>query len=209
MCNEDGYKTQVFAYLTRLKYLDYELIEQADFSKARDSKLELVVDMEAKEEAKKKKEELKKKEFDKAQTMSKANLAGMDFLFDTLLKDDQETSRTSAVLSQTPGSDVLYGDYRAKLEAATSACIAAVLKTFVMKEEEKSLFKTVAEKATKENEMKSIELIQKFEARKKKRILSVQGYDHSRRPKTFHSGKCESASAEALGRTNGFRDAHG
>lgn len=164
VCSDDDYHNTVFAYLTNLKYLDYELIDPSQFQKAKDSKLGgQLVDLEEKEKIRAQQEKEKAKDLERQALLAEANIAGMEMFFDTIMEEDAESKQ----IMKLPGSVKTIAAYRAKFEAQTSAFVAAVLETHSEKNEEKSLFLSVRENLLQENENKSIEFIQQFEARKK------------------------------------------
>jgi hypothetical protein len=167
VCKEDDYHNTVFAYLTTLKYLDYELIEQSQFQKAKDSKLgDQLLELEEKEKIKAGQAEEKAKDVERQTLLHDANIPGMEQFFDTLMEEDDQTK----TIMKLPGSVKIIGQYRTKFEAQTKEFVTSVLDMHGIKKEERELFESVLEKLLVENEETSIAKIQAFEARKKSRL---------------------------------------
>lgn len=165
VCKEDDYHNTVFAYLTTLKYLDYELIESSQFQKAKDSKLgDQLVELEEKEKIRAKHAKEGKKESERQALLVEANIPGMEAFFDQIMEEDEQ----SKTIMKLPGSVKIIQQYRAKWDESTKVFIDNALAEHVLKKDEESLFKSVFEKLLTETEDESISKIQAFEARKKK-----------------------------------------
>jgi hypothetical protein len=164
VCKEDDYHHTVFAYLTRLKYLDYELIEAAQFEAARNSNLgDELAGVEEKEKDKAARKKAHDEDMRRQALHAEANLAGMEMFFDTMCDEDPDHK----VLLKLPGLAKLVADYRVAFETVTSNLIQTVLLEHKNKKEEQELFGSVQESMLQENEKESIAKIQAFERRRK------------------------------------------
>lgn len=109
VCNHDDYHNTIFAYLTNLKYLDYVVIENSQFAKARDSKLDQLLLLEAKEKQDDALEKEKKVALDQQLVLDQANLAGLSTLFQDMIKADTEYPKIKVL----PGFEVIQAQYKA------------------------------------------------------------------------------------------------
>lgn len=170
VCKNDDYRNTIFAYLTKLKYLDYVLIEASELSKARDSKLDELVRLEAKEEAQKVQRQEEKKVQERVDLFKAANLGGLNNIIDWVMSEDDQYNK----LKKLPGYQKIIEDYRVNANKITGEFAEAILSRHTDKCEEKDLFQSIVAKASREAEDKSIDKVQSFEARKKRCFAAFQ-----------------------------------
>lgn len=184
VCEEEEYSNTVFAYLSNLKYLDYELIdaESKAVQKAKDSKLDQLNELKEKEKAVKKEQTEEAARVGRVDLLNRANLEGMTSLFDEVMKQDAEAAK----LRVLPGFGKITSEYREKFQKVVDDFCEWILERYKIKQEEKTLFQLVVDKVTKDNELKSIEIIQTFEAKKKRAIIA---YTSSKKPAILNNLK--------------------
>jgi len=183
---EEEYSNTVFAYLTKLKYLDYELIDTGEAQKALDSKLDQIVELKEKEKMNKKEQVKDDARLSRIALLNSSNLEGMQTLFDEIIKADAEVPKIRIL----PGFGRILTEYREKFDKVVGDFQELILERYKIKQEEKELFKLVNEKITKDNENKSIDIIQSFEAKKK---IAFASYVTSKKPAILDSLKLEVA----------------
>lgn len=137
---EDDYQPTVFAYLVHLKYLDYELIEPSEFQKARDAKLDAIVELEELE----KQQAAAKREEDAKQAVlashREANVGAFSGLFDQILLADTEHAK----LQLLPGFQDVLQEYRSVFEAISSGFLAVAMQKHADGLAELALFEKVS-----------------------------------------------------------------
>jgi hypothetical protein len=170
----DDYQPTIFAYLTSLKYLDYELIESDQFRKARDAKLDQIVELEDIERlsaASQAEEEISEVIL---QLAKEANLQGLSTLFSDILAADTEQSK----LSLLPNFQHVLDEYGTMFATLRKEFSSTILQRHQQKLKETALFDDVLAKIREDHERVSVELIQDFSSKKKKSYaaysLSVQ-----------------------------------
>lgn len=136
VCQHDDYHNTVFAYLTGLKYLDYVVIEAAQFARARDAKLDQILVLEQKE----KQQEMELKEravvATEQQQLNAANLEGLSTLFADMIRADVEHPKIKVL----PGFDKLHAAYKAAFEQVIADFSAEILTRHQIKATEKKMF---------------------------------------------------------------------
>mmetsp|Transcript_15134 Transcript_15134/g.29750 ORF Transcript_15134/g.29750 Transcript_15134/m.29750 type:complete len:552 (-) Transcript_15134:273-1928(-) len=164
VCEDDEYKNTAYAYLTNLKYLDYALIDSADFQKARDSKLDQLGELEENEREEKKISDKKAAIDKRLDELADANLGSINGIVDFIFASDPETKKVKIL----PGYDNIVEQYNEKFTEILDRFTAEVMERHQTKEKEKELVLTVVDKVTRDNELKSIEIVQEFEAKRKR-----------------------------------------
>ncbi|CEP00387.1 unnamed protein product (mitochondrion) [Plasmodiophora brassicae] len=166
VCREDDYMTTVLAYLQHLHYLDYETIDSAQVVKAKEDKQAQLLELEEleKQHAQESAKAVKKQLFRDA--LQKANLAGVDDLFDEMIRDDAEIVR----LQQLPGFKTVLQSYREKTEKTVSEFVERMLTASNADQEEFALFMGALVKLHKTNETESLERIRQFKKTQKKTL---------------------------------------
>lgn len=162
--SNDDYFNVVFAYLTTLKYLDYQLIEPQRFHLARDAKLDEIYALEEQEKALNERLKLEAAERAQESKLEEANLAGMANLFDTMIQDDKEYAN----IKMLPDYGRILAEFRKVFEAEVAGFTDRILESHRRKQAEQKLFRNVLNKLNQETEQQGIDLIQTFEARKKR-----------------------------------------
>ncbi len=159
----DDYHNTVFAYLTSLKYLDYVLIEPAQFARARDSKLDVLLLLEQKEKQdaiEEKAKELKKSEEAK---LVAANLEGISSLFNEMIAADSEQNKVKLL----PGYQSLFNQYQWQFQEVIQDFCRDILARSTLKSQELAAFEQVADQINREAEKESRDRIGEFDKRKK------------------------------------------
>lgn len=165
VCQEDHYHNTVFAYLNKLKYLDYKMIEQEKFDQAKDSKLgDKLMELMDKEKIKAVEDAESARVVERMKLLVEANVDGMEQFFDNMTDDDNEAKQ----IRNLPNAPSAIKQYKEKFEAPVSLFVESILATHAEKKDEKQLFEGVLVKLLEENEKESIGKIHAFEAIKKR-----------------------------------------
>jgi vacuolar-type H+-ATPase subunit I/STV1 len=163
VAEEEEYTVTVHAFLTQLKYLDFQRIEEVQVQKARDRMLDAVVEMEERERAEEERERAREEEAKEEARYQAANLGGVRSLFDTLTGEDSEVSK----LRLLPGyGDILRG-YRDMFSQTLSSFVSEAMALHAQKKEEQSAFRSALDACKRKNDAGSVGLIQSFESHKK------------------------------------------
>jgi hypothetical protein len=170
VCANADYQNTVFAFLTKLTYLDYVMIEPGQVVKARDSKLDKLLDLEAREKTERAEKEEEKKAAERLALMEQANLGGVGTLVDIVCQEDDQFHK----LKLLPGYEKILVGYREKVDEIVSPHVDAILVRHGDKMAEKSLFEGAIAKFSLECETKSVDKIQAFEAHKKKVLADYE-----------------------------------
>merc|ERR1719295_546194 len=153
------FKTSVFAYCERLKFLDYERVKGQDVIHAKNEKQQQLTEIQEKECGEKKKVEKEKADEVFARLLEKANIDGVNSLFDDMIRDDSEMIR----LQNLPGFEQEIKGYKDKLEGLTEGYIENVVTVHHEKRKEDQILVTTLNKVSFQSETHSIGVIHQFE----------------------------------------------
>lgn len=156
--DREDFKVAVFAYCNSLKFLDYERIKSIDIKVARDEKQAELLQLEEKEHAIREKKELEKIADERAVILKKANIAGVETVFQDMIREDSEMTK----LKNLPNFEGILKQYEKQINDHNKEYINQVLKTYKNKENEDIILNKTLTKLCFVNETESIEIIDKF-----------------------------------------------
>ena len=163
ICKDPEYRPYVLSRIKKLKYLDYRLVDGDAVNTAREQYQDELMEVEEREE--KQEEERKHREVAEAtgKKMAEANLAGVDTLFEDMLKADPEYPK----LKQVPTLLDSLADFKDKFGQATEDFKTKVLEYHELKQAEIKDWKAAVDSHTNEKDGKGRDLIMRFEKMKK------------------------------------------
>jgi hypothetical protein len=144
----DDYHNTVFAYLTTLKYLDYVMIEQSQFARARDAKLDVLLLLEQKEKQEQEEEKNKTNKRIEEEKLIAANLEGMSNLFVDMISADSEHGKVKLL----PGYSSLFNQYQWGFQEVISDFCRDILAKSLLKKDEFRAFEAVVKQVNEEAE---------------------------------------------------------
>lgn len=170
---EDPYDFEhmVLAFLKSLKFLDYRLIDQKKLNQARDKFNEAVLKLNDEEE-KQEQEEQKKREKEKEEAeLAKANLAGINDLFEKMMEEDSEFKNIESFFSHIKDC---YEKYQQKFKTAIAEFKEVMFENHKRKNDELEDFQNTILSSTEEADKKSKKLIEDFEKEKKRIFMQIK-----------------------------------
>eukprot|EP01012_Entosiphon_sulcatum_P008548 TRINITY_DN1467_c0_g1_i1.p1 TRINITY_DN1467_c0_g1~~TRINITY_DN1467_c0_g1_i1.p1 ORF type:complete len:584 (-),score=228.61 TRINITY_DN1467_c0_g1_i1:344-2095(-) len=170
-----SYESTVLAYIKNLKYLDYRLVEKAKVEKAvQDQREKLII---AEQEELKREEELRDmQQLDVVQReLAEANLAGMNTLFDEMIREDPECKNLQAFQEVEPQLRDALEKYRGRFGEVVEEFTARMREHKDKRDKQWNDFQFVLSTAKAETDDRCKELIRAFEKRKKRVILANGG----------------------------------
>jgi len=156
----NDFKTSVFAYCEKLKFLDYERVKEADVIHSRNEKKAQLTEIHEKERVERKELEKERADEERSRLLERANIDGVDSCFDDMIRDDSEMIR----LQNLPGFQDEIEAFKLKLGALTERYIESVVKVHHEKLKEDETLQTTLNKVSLQSETYSIGVIRKFES---------------------------------------------
>jgi len=153
--DERDFMQSVFAYCEKLKFLDYQRVNESDVIQAKDAKQLQLQKIQKKEAVLQQEIKQKQKEAELVKLLTAANIIGVDSLFDDMMRDDSEMIR----LQNLPGFEQKLQEFQAKIEKETAKYIECVQQVYREKIKEDELMTTSVNKVASESELAAIALI--------------------------------------------------
>mmetsp|Transcript_55839 Transcript_55839/g.132503 ORF Transcript_55839/g.132503 Transcript_55839/m.132503 type:complete len:528 (+) Transcript_55839:265-1848(+) len=170
-CSRDPeYYTRIIAHLKDIVYVDYRLVEPEKVQAAREQYQDEL--FEILEEEKKTAEDLAlaDKQAGYKESLKDANLEGVDTLLQDMLEEDPEQSK----LQQLSFWYEIIDEMQLEFKSTSTEYIEATIAANVNKTTERERFVKMLGSSRSKNDSDSIELVRKFEAKKKKLLRSLE-----------------------------------
>ena len=171
ICQDPEYRPYVLSHLKHLKYLDYRLVDPAAVRAAREQYQDELMEIEE-NEAKWEEEPKVRREAERhAEDMERANLGGVEALFEDMLAKDPEYKK----LKEIPNLlDTALAEFQEKFVVATEEVKTNVLGMHGKKEEEHASWKEAVREHTQTLDSRARNLILTFEHSKKHMFRELQ-----------------------------------
>mmetsp|Transcript_22613 Transcript_22613/g.27292 ORF Transcript_22613/g.27292 Transcript_22613/m.27292 type:complete len:515 (-) Transcript_22613:220-1764(-) len=170
MCRDPEYRSYVLSHVKNLKYLDYRLVEDSTVSAAREQYQDEMIELEEKEEQEEQKEKMETERQAHLKLMAEANMAGVETLFEDMLRDDPEFSKLRLVPTLTDNLN----EFRDKYNSYTEDFRTLMLENYEKKKEERQLWQKTVDKATITKDEEARHLIIEFERMKKRMFREIR-----------------------------------
>ncbi|CAK8990116.1 Dynein regulatory complex subunit 3 (Flagellar-associated protein 134) [Durusdinium trenchii] len=170
VCKDPEYRMFVLAYLEKLQYLDYAMVEQSEVISAREQFQDELLEAQEKdalEEANAKAAAQRKEYLTRLRT---AGLEIVESLFHDMFAEDKEFPK----LKMLPGVDTIYESYQHEFRTQSEATVNVGLEIFARYVAENEKLEAAVAKVTGANEAQSIKLVETFNSRKAALGLKVQ-----------------------------------
>lgn len=154
----EDFKHTVYAFLT-VEYLDYVRILPHQKVAAKEEKTEYLNAIHLKESKQKEKEMEKMRRNERIEVLKKANIDGVETLYDDMIKENSEYDRLTLIPEFSQMLKALVED---KFRATTERYIKSVLSNQKKKAEQDEMFKYAYHKLCKQSECDSRETLEAF-----------------------------------------------
>eukprot|EP00742_Colponemidia_sp_Colp-10_P002037 GILJ01002175.1.p1 GENE.GILJ01002175.1~~GILJ01002175.1.p1 ORF type:complete len:594 (+),score=122.23 GILJ01002175.1:50-1783(+) len=183
-CSDIDWQAHVLAYLRNLMFLDWVRIKDSDVTAAREQYQVELREIEEKERIEDSQQDAQQLESGEYQRLLKAHLKGVHMLWDDLVKEDTDLNK----LRSLPGGEVkiLIDDYHDKFYSIVEHMKGDVFLKLDAKQRERSKMENKKSEYLHATEAKSIEMIQSFEAGKKKTFRHLEKNRSSLREADLH-----------------------
>jgi hypothetical protein len=188
VCADAEYRPFLLAYLKRLKYLDYALVEEREVVSAKEQFQDFLLELEEKESLESQSGEMQRAQHEALAEARAANLERVDGLLGDMLKDDTEVEK----LRLMPFYDDMFDAHEAAVAQAADDFKTKALALHAAMQREMQQFTVALEAAREHSTQKAISEVKRFEARRKK------VYGEVRRGEPASAGGAVAETLEAL-----------
>ncbi len=176
ICNDPEYKMTVLAYVSKLKYLDYSLIENTDILNAKEQFHDELIDLEEKESVIIEKVNREKAADDYIAQLMEASILFSHVLFDDMFNEDTEIEK----LKHLPGVKDTIDSFRASFKTYSDEFIKNALERYERKKINIQQFELAVKKIREKDDYDSTLLIENFNKLKKSVITLIEEDGHER-----------------------------
>eukprot|EP00976_Prorocentrum_cordatum_P084741 1185782-Prorocentrum_minimum.AAC.2 len=170
-CKDPEYFSYVLSHIKNLKYLDYRLVDKNSVTTARDVYQDELLELEQKEEVIAQEEKSAKEDAEHAKLMAQANMAGIERLFDDMMRDDPELEKLKTVKSLV---EQPLNDFKVKYEEVTANFREEMLAAHERKKDERALWQATVDKACGDKDGKGRAIITEFQRKLKHAFAEVR-----------------------------------
>lgn len=163
---EADYKMIVLAYVNQLKYLDYQVVDQADVHQAKEQYHDELLDIEEKESVVHEKISRDKMMGDYVKQLMEASILFAHSLFDDMFNDDTEIEK----LKHLPGIKEVVESFKSAFKANSDEYILVALEKYSVKKRDIENFEKAVNSVRTKDDHEYTTLIDSFTQSKKQSI---------------------------------------
>ncbi|GBG31896.1 Dynein regulatory complex subunit 3 [Hondaea fermentalgiana] len=177
VCNDPEYRMFVLAYLDRLKYFDYALIEANEVVSAREQFQDELLEAQERDQLEEVNEKAAAQQREYLARLKTAGLEIVETLFDDMFREDKELPK----LKLLPGFDSIFESYQHEYRVQSEATVNIGLEFFQKYLAERERMEVALEKITDANEARSIEMVEAFFKALKQATVRLQDLQEKQR----------------------------